>query len=83
MRVLVQEEVIACRILGDPFWQVFDFRRVSVRQDYELLFEVDFLIKENETTSVRHGPLVLKAQNTLCNSTHLYFQNTLILLAKG
>lgn len=45
MWMLVQEEVVTCRVLWDPFWQVFDFRWISVRQNNEFLIKVDFLLR--------------------------------------
>lgn len=46
MRMLVQEEVVTRRVLRDPFWQVFDFRWISVRQYNEFLIKIDFLLRK-------------------------------------
>lgn len=43
--MFVAEEVIACRLSGDPLGQIFHLGRFSVRQPNELVGKVYFLLK--------------------------------------
>lgn len=48
MGVFVQEEVIASRILRDPFWEICYLCGVRMYQLNDLLFKIQFLINKGE-----------------------------------
>lgn len=46
MGVFVEEEVVACRIFGNPLRQVFDLCWLSAAQPDHFLFGVDLLLNK-------------------------------------
>lgn len=46
--MFVEEEVVACGVLGDPIGQVFDLGWLSAAQRYHFLLGVDLLLDQGD-----------------------------------